>query len=212
MSIGEKISKLRKEKKLSQESLANMLNCSRQTISNWELDETSPSLKEAKELSKIFEVSLDDLVGNSLDLTTKKLNNVEKLSLMTIRLIKVLIVILGIVLIGFIVWFIITFSEHVNKLYSTEYAILNCNKDNNEERYMIFYNKDDNTILQLVGDKFINEYYFNYYYINIYGTRVKVEETGKAKNLINDIKNAYNNSSGSCNIDYYSSFTQKKIK
>lgn len=211
MSIGEKISKLRKEKKLSQESLANMLNCSRQTISNWELDETSPSLKEAKELSKIFEVSLDDLVGNSSDLTIKKLNNVEKLSLMTIRLIKVLIVILGIVLIGFIIKEIISFIEYTSTIKNSETVVLNCSKGDEEETYKIIYDKNDDRVLQLSGNKFKNDFYYDYY-INIYGTRVKVEETGKAKNLINDIKNAYNNSSGSCNIDYYSSFTQKKIK
>lgn len=36
MSIGEKIYNLRKEKNMSQEDLANILNVSRQTISKWE--------------------------------------------------------------------------------------------------------------------------------------------------------------------------------
>lgn len=209
MSIGEKISKLRKEKKLSQESLANMLNCSRQTISNWELDETSPSLKEAKELSKIFEVSLDDLVGNSSDLTIKKLNNVEKLSLMTIRLIKVLIVILGIVLIGFIIKEIISFIEYTSTIKNSETVVLNCSKGDEEETYKIIYDKNDDRVLQLSGNKFKNDFYYDYY-INIYGTRVKVSyENGNAKNLIKDIQNAYNNSSSNCDVNYYNSEKNK---
>ena len=63
MSIGEKILNLRKKANLSQEQLAEKLGVTRQTISNWELNESSPDLKQGKELSKIFHVSLDDLAG-----------------------------------------------------------------------------------------------------------------------------------------------------
>ena len=65
MNIGQNIMNLRKSARLSQEQLAEKMGVTRQTISNWELDESSPDLKQGKELSKIFNVSLDDLTGDS---------------------------------------------------------------------------------------------------------------------------------------------------
>ena len=54
MKIGNKIAELRKRDSLSQEELAEKLGVARQTISKWEIGETSPDLKQAKELSNIF--------------------------------------------------------------------------------------------------------------------------------------------------------------
>ena len=56
MEIGNKISELRKKNNLSQEALAEKIGVTRQTISKWELGETSPDIKQAKELSKVFNV------------------------------------------------------------------------------------------------------------------------------------------------------------
>ena len=51
MNIGNKISELRKKNNYTQEELAEKLNVSRQTISKWELNETSPSLEDAAKLT-----------------------------------------------------------------------------------------------------------------------------------------------------------------
>ena len=72
--IGQKILELRKKNNLSQEKLAESIGVSRQTISNWELGETSPDLKQAGELSKILNISLDELVGNENILLEKVTN------------------------------------------------------------------------------------------------------------------------------------------
>lgn len=66
MNFNEKLIELRKKAGLSQEQLGNKMNTSRQTISKWELGETTPELEKLVELSKIFNVSLDELVGNTL--------------------------------------------------------------------------------------------------------------------------------------------------
>ena len=50
MEIGKKIMELRKKNGFSQEELAEKVGVARQTISKWELSETSPDLKQAKEL------------------------------------------------------------------------------------------------------------------------------------------------------------------
>lgn len=62
MKIGNKINQLRKLSGMTQEQLAEKLNVSRQTISKWESDSTSPDLESIVKISRIFHVSLDDLL------------------------------------------------------------------------------------------------------------------------------------------------------
>lgn len=99
MEIGNKILELRKKKNLSQENLAEQLNVTRQTISKWELGETAPDIKQAKELSKIFDISLDELVGNKKrDIQYEKIIKIEDNSNMIIRILKITGVTMGILL------------------------------------------------------------------------------------------------------------------
>ena len=67
MSLGEKIYELRKKKGLSQEQLGEEVNVTRQTISNWELGETSPNPEQLKKLSTVLNVSIDELLDNDLE-------------------------------------------------------------------------------------------------------------------------------------------------
>lgn len=62
MNLGENIYKFRKEKNLSQENLAELLEVSRQSISKWETNTSIPELDKLIKMSEIFGVSLDDLV------------------------------------------------------------------------------------------------------------------------------------------------------
>lgn len=75
MNINEKILLLRKKEGLSQESLAEKLNVTRQTVSNWELGQTTPDIQQAKNISKIFKISLDDLTDNKLEFELKESSN-----------------------------------------------------------------------------------------------------------------------------------------
>ena len=67
MNLGNKIAKLRKDSNLSQEDLAEKVGVTRQTISKWELEETSPDINQVKKLSNIFKISLDELVNNDIN-------------------------------------------------------------------------------------------------------------------------------------------------
>lgn len=67
MTLGEKIYKYRKQAGLSQEELAFKLNVTRQSVSLWETDQTTPTLESLKILSDVFAVSLDDLCDTSPD-------------------------------------------------------------------------------------------------------------------------------------------------
>ena len=42
------------------------MGVARQTISKWELGETSPDLKQSRKLSQIFNVSLNELTNNDI--------------------------------------------------------------------------------------------------------------------------------------------------
>lgn len=93
MEIGKKIMELRKKNGLSQEELAEKVGVARQTISKWELGETSPDLKQSKELSKIFNVSLDELTDNDIrDVLVEKTSNTEKLAGLTLKAIKFIVI------------------------------------------------------------------------------------------------------------------------
>ena len=71
MTTGEKIQNLRQKKGWSQERLGQELNLSRQSISKWESGTATPTVDNLKELAKIFDVSVDSLLGNEINILEK---------------------------------------------------------------------------------------------------------------------------------------------
>ena len=70
MSIGSTIKRLRLEKGMTQEQLAEFLGLSTNAISQWECDKTAPDISNLPVLANIFEVSADILLG--IDLAKNK--------------------------------------------------------------------------------------------------------------------------------------------
>ena len=66
MTLGEKLSKLRKEYNYTQEQLAEILGVSRQSISKWESDIAYPETEKLIELGKLFECSMDYLLKDDI--------------------------------------------------------------------------------------------------------------------------------------------------
>lgn len=62
MELGKKIQQLRKLSGMTQEQLAEKCNVSRQTVSKWEAESSIPDLESVIVISKMFHVSLDDLL------------------------------------------------------------------------------------------------------------------------------------------------------
>ena len=62
MTLGQTIAQLRKDKKLSQDELADLLGVSRQSVSKWETDASVPELDKLIRLSDVFDVTLDALI------------------------------------------------------------------------------------------------------------------------------------------------------
>ena len=68
MSFGKNLQYLRRlSAGMTQESLAERLNVSRQTISKWEMDASTPEMDKALELCKVFNCSLDHLFRDEMD-------------------------------------------------------------------------------------------------------------------------------------------------
>ena len=66
MTLGEKLSKLRKEYNYTQEQLADILGVSRQSISKWESNITYPETDKLIELGGLFDCSMDYLLKDEL--------------------------------------------------------------------------------------------------------------------------------------------------
>lgn len=63
VGVGERIKELRTEKGLTQKDLADKLFVTAQAVSRWEKGEVEPSVSTLSEMSKIFGVSTDELLG-----------------------------------------------------------------------------------------------------------------------------------------------------
>lgn len=104
MNLGDKILQLRKKNGLSQEQLGEKVDVTRQTISNWELGETTPNPEQLKKMSKAFNVSIDEILDNdSKEFLMNKISNTEKLAGIIIKILKVI----GFVIVVYIIFMII---------------------------------------------------------------------------------------------------------
>ena len=62
MNIGEKLFELRKEQNLSQEEVADKLNVTRQTVSKWETNQSTPDFDKIIPICELFEISTEELL------------------------------------------------------------------------------------------------------------------------------------------------------
>ena len=156
MEFGKKIMNLRKKNGLSQEELAEMIGVARQTISKWELGETSPDLKQSKELSKIFKVSLDELVDNDIkDILVETTSNTEKLAgiiLKLMKLIVVLIVVSPMLLVILKIVFKIIYEHNAGRLMNVS---ITCDLHNDKYGYEFLFYENNGQIKEAGGDGYL---------------------------------------------------------
>lgn len=82
MKFCDKLQKIRKENNITQEGLADKLNVSRQAVSKWESGQAYPDTEKLIQISKIFNVSLDELINDNIDKSIVDKN--KKISFMDI--------------------------------------------------------------------------------------------------------------------------------
>ena len=186
MKLGENIFKLRKEYNLSQEQLAEKINVTRQTISNWELGETAPNPEQLKLLSKELNISIDELLNNDIkQVLVEKVSNTEKLAKIIIKILKILgiIFVLGFV-VGIFSFGIFNFTKTPMTVVEKQTVLLNCQLNGEKYDYLIEYDKDDN-IIEAGGSDYIT---------NI----VKDKKIYKAKILVKYIEAYFFDNGGKC--------------
>jgi len=84
--ISERIKELRKEYKMTQEELGNRLGVTRSSVNLWEMGMSTPILQNVIEMSKIFKVSVDYVLGldDDMKISIGHLDREEKLAVKSI--------------------------------------------------------------------------------------------------------------------------------
>lgn len=77
MTIGDRLLKLRKERNLSQEDLANELDVSRQTISKWETNQSVPDFDKIVPLCNYFGITTDELLTGNKNLLESNAQSIK---------------------------------------------------------------------------------------------------------------------------------------
>lgn len=119
MKFNEKLIKLRKEMGLSQEELGNKLNVARQTVSKWELGETTPEMDRLIKMSEIFNITLDELIKDKNNDENINNTNSQKLAGLVIKILKGLGIFLIVIAIAVVFLMIISFVSF-NKIGTDE--------------------------------------------------------------------------------------------
>jgi transcriptional regulator with XRE-family HTH domain len=78
MNIGYNIKKLRRERDMTQEQLAEYLNISVSAISQWESEKTAPDISMLAPLANIFDVSSDTLLGIDINVKKERIEKIQK--------------------------------------------------------------------------------------------------------------------------------------
>ena len=80
MNLGEKLLELRKKKNLTQDEVAEKLNVTRQTVSKWETNQSTPDFDKIIPLCELYEISTDELLRGEKQEKTEEnnYNNEEK--------------------------------------------------------------------------------------------------------------------------------------
>ena len=186
--LGEKIISERKKCKLSQEDLAEKLGITRQTISNWELNETSPDLKQASKLCDIFNISLDELTGKENAILTK-LDKTENNSKLIIKLVKTVGITLGTLI--FILLCIVSIYIYSINYYTAEPTATGegriCYYNGKISDYTVMKNNSDGSLSYDVGDiNIIND-------LDLYNIK-----TGEPKEILEKIVKYIKDNGGTC--------------
>ena len=111
MTLGEKLAKLRKEKGLSQEEVADRINVTRQTVSKWELDQSLPDFDKIIPICKLFNITSDELLTGDIDKNDDYSNGVNSKLEQEVRRKKAIIISRSLVLFVLSILWVIAFDE-----------------------------------------------------------------------------------------------------
>ncbi len=144
MKFSEKIINIRKEKNLTQEDLAEILNVSRQTVSNWETNKCYPDIETFILISDKFKISLDVLLKEDKEMIKKLNKKISKETIIIYLILFLTIIFLG-GIIGYGIWDKFKTDQEINyfkeKLTETDSIIVADRLYQNAEEFI----KEDNS-------------------------------------------------------------------
>lgn len=140
MTIGRKLKQARLKKELTQENVANILNVSRTTISNWEIGRSYPDLESVVALSDLYNISLDEILREDEDMV-KKLSNDSKVLSKLIKISRIVCVLFVVLFLGIT---LTNTKENIDK--KRDYYWMNEGMEIRKELSTIIKNKDINDI------------------------------------------------------------------
>lgn len=193
--FGENLKTLRKQKGMSQETLAQQLHVVRQTISKWEKGLSVPDADMLTRIAELFEVPVSDLLGSQIP-EEKDINEIavqlavlnEQLANRSRRnrkLVKGILIGLA-AIIG--VWLLLTVLGLVLFTVQTDPGELTvvdmiCTLDGEEYRYGVSFDKK-NRIVTAGGDAWVADH-------------VQTEQYGKADQLMEQVEDYFVSRGGS---------------
>lgn len=97
--LSENIAILRKQNKMSQSELANILFVTPQAISRWERGETEPDIDTIKKLSEVFKVSVEEIIYGPISKLSKHLKKIMHVSYFVFSIVMVISSIISVILV-----------------------------------------------------------------------------------------------------------------
>lgn len=146
---GELLKKLRLDKNLTQDELANLIYVDRTAISKWECGKSIPDYDSLTRLSNVFDISINEIIEGKLN------GNIKKKKLKHNKIIVIIIMLfLAIIVLFLILYFILNYKKTV--IYNIYAESKNCEIKNgllvytNEKSYFSLGNIDCNKNIEKI--------------------------------------------------------------
>lgn len=186
---------LRKQKGMSQETLAQQLNIVRQTISKWEKGLSVPDADMLTRIAELFEVSVSELLGSKIE-EEKNINEIAtQLALLNeqlanrsrrnLKILKGILIGVSAVILIMSIFYITAFTlfKYQKSSEVTTSVQLLCTLHGEEYTYVVTYDEQYN-IIEAGGNAFIADH-------------IQTEQYSDANILIAQIEDYFNDRGGS---------------
>lgn len=164
MKIGQSIADIREQQKMTQEEFAHIFSVTRQTVSNWENEKSYPDLQTLVSMSEKFEVSLDSMLKENVDMV-KKMDKERKLAK---NISRGMLSIIGFLIIAYGIWMMVWYNT--KQEYETKFqaGIKQYDFVLNEENFQYPYQLEleDGVTFELGSMAIANWYEFSLFCVN----------------------------------------------
>ena len=190
MKFNERLLELRKKNGWSQEELGYKLDVSRQTISKWESGQTTPELEKLRTLSKIFDISVDELINEEDIVKKENVEKEKKISNKTnSKTFKYIKGVLNLILISIIIIYVIIIFKRVVIIRNVEKILF---ETVNEYKYMDIQKSEYKDTDEVFPSKYITKTFQIYDKDNKHFAKSEIRDGFSEKHESADYYDEYN--------------------